>query len=116
MNLKKYYLNLVMLIFTKIDLSIILRPPPTKHTIWHEMFHLEHFNLLGKDEYLQLGKLGHEGTIIKEKYVLDRLLDSGLLNEEEILQAYRSFYFAVNKTFSFSDWGVEEIKSALSIK
>jgi Metallopeptidase toxin 4 len=82
--------NAALFITDGTKMKLVLRENATVYELLHELMHYNHCKTLGIKKYYDLGKQGFNGTIIRERYVYDKILDNAeYLNREELKHAER---------------------------
>jgi Metallopeptidase toxin 4 len=79
-------------------MKLILRENATVYELLHELMHYNHCKTLGIKKYFELGKQGINGTILREKYVFDKIVEnSKFLNRAELEHAELYINWNYNK-------------------
>lgn len=95
--------NAAMFITDGKIMKMILRENATVYEFLHEFMHFRHCRSLGVKKYFELGKDIVEGTIVRERYVFDKMVEHfKYLNRKELFHAeeYMNWYY---KTFGITD-------------
>ena len=80
--------NAALFITNGKTMRLVLRKNSTTYELLHELMHLRHSQKLGLSNYYSLGKQGLNGTIIRERYVFDKLMEHAkYLNKSEVIDA-----------------------------
>jgi hypothetical protein len=90
--------NAALFITDGTKMKLVLRENATVYELLHELMHYNHCKTLGIKKYYDLGKQGINGTILRENYVFDKIVEnSKFLNRAELEHAELYINWNYNK-------------------